>query len=710
MKNKILLLICILSIYIGFYATGSYEIFNLRFLQLKLSDIQSYELSNPLMSILISIVIYAFVSGLSVPGASILTLLNGAVFGLLKGIIITSFASSIGATIAMLISRYLFQDFVRKKYQINYQRIQEEFVKNGLIYLLSLRLIPIFPFFVVNLVMGITNISIKRFYFISQLGMLPGTFAYVNAGLQLSRLKTISNIISYQFLSSILILLLIPWISRFFIMTIKRNRVYRKYKEFRPDHFEYDMVVIGAGAAGLVTSNICANLKAKVALIEKHKMGGDCLNTGCVPSKTIIHTAQMIYTAKKTKQFGISIIDSGFDFKKVMEKVYQKIREIEPHDSKERYEEMGISCFVGNAKIRNPWTIQIGDKIITTRNITIATGAFPSTPEIEGLNEINYYTSDSIWKLDKCPRRMLILGAGPIGLELAQVFTRLGAKVIILEKNENILLNEDEIVSKYVMDFFKSEGVEILTSHTIKSFSKNLNDINCICDYNKEEKIIRSDCVLIAVGRQARVRGFGLEDLGIELSKKGDIIVNQFMQTNYPNIFACGDVVGPFQFTSTAAYQAKYCAINGLFGKFKKITINYNTIPRCIYTDPEIATVGLSEKLAIRLGIEYDITKFNFDELDRAITDSQTKGFIQVLTVKGKDKILGATIVGSQASNLISELTLSMNNNIGLSKLLNTIHPYPTMSEAIFYVASNWRKNHVPNWIKKCLEIYFSLR
>lgn len=554
--------------------------------------------------------------------------------------------------------------------------------------------------------MGLTPIKTISFFFISQVGMLLGTIAYVNAGLQLSNIKNLKDIISPQIIISFAILGTLPLIAKKIIEIISRKRVYKNFK--KPKKFDYNMIVIGAGSAGLVTSYITATVNARVALVEKDKMGGDCLNTGCVPSKAIIKTAKVAHYAKRSQELGIKNIQVDIDFKDVMERVHKIIKTVGPHDSVERYSKLGVDCLSGEAKIISPWEVEVNKKIITTRNITIATGASPRVPNIEGLDQIDYLTSNTLWKIQELPKKLVVLGGGPIGLEMAQAFSRLGSEVTVIHRSAEIMAKEDSDISDLITDKLKSEGVTISTMHSphkvIKATPYNL----LICKHNGKEVKIPFNQILIATGRVANIQDIGLENLNIKLRKNGTIDANQYLQTNYPNIFVCGDVTGPYQLTHMAAHQAWYCAVNALFGKFKKFKVDYRTVPWTTYTDPEVATVGLNEKIAKQKNIPYEVTKYGVDDLDRAIADSENYGIVKVLTVPGKDKILGATIVSNHASDILLEFVLAMKYGLGLNKILGTIHTYPSMGEANKYLAGAWKMARKPEKILYYLEKYHS--
>lgn len=647
--------------------------------------------------------IYLIMSALSLPGAAIATLLAGALFGFSWALLLVSFASSIGATLAFLVSRFLLKDWVQNKFHHKLSKINNGVKKEGAFYLFTLRLIPIFPFFLINLLMGLTPITTKTFYLVSQIGMLPGTMIYINAGTQLAQIKSISGIVSPAVLLSLILLGLFPIIMKGMMNMLNKRRIYSKWK--KPKIFDRNLIAIGAGAGGLVTSYIAAAVKAKVTLVEKHKMGGDCLNTGCVPSKALIRAAHAIHEIKRSEEFGIYADNPRVDFKQVMARIQQVIQDIEPHDSIERYTKLGVECIQGEAKILSPWEVRVNGERLTTKNIVIATGARPLIPSIPGLDNVLHLTSDDIWQLQALPKKLLVLGGGPIGCELAQSFSRLGSDVSLIEMADQLLIREDADAAKLIENSLTKDGVNILLSHKATHFEKDGDTQHVYLQRHNEEIRLEFDYVLLALGRVANTSGFGIEELGIELSERGTIEVNDYLQTNYPNIFAVGDVAGPFQLTHAAGHQAWYAAVNALFGNFKKFKADYSVIPAATYTSPELARVGINEKEAIALGIDFEITRYGIDDLDRAIADGKDHGFIKVITPKGKDKILGATIVGFHAGDLLAEFTLAMRHNLGLNKILGTIHPYPTMSEAVKYTAGVWKQNNAPTallaWVEK---------
>ena len=470
--------------------------------------------------------------------------------------------------------------------------------------------------------------------------------------------------------------------------------------------YDYNMIVIGGGSAGLVSSYIAAAVKAKVALVEKHKMGGDCLNTGCVPSKALIRSAKMCAYGKRAEEFGFKKTEITFDFKDVMQRVHNVIKAIEPHDSIERYTKLGVECIEGDAKIVSPHSVEVDGKTLTTRSIIVATGARPMVPPIPGLDKSDYLTSDTVWNLTELPKRMVILGGGPIGSEMAQAFARLGSEVTLVEMAPQILIREDEEVIRLVTEKFTKEGIKVLTGHKAKEFKEN----TLICEYEGKNVSVEFDKVVVALGRKANITGFGLEELGVEIRKTGTVDANPFLQTNIPSIYVCGDVTGPYQFTHTAAHQAWFASVNALFSPLKKFKVSYSVIPWATFTDPEVARVGLNEKDAKAQHIPYEVTTYGIDDLDRAIADSEAHGFVKVLTVPGKDKILGVTIVGTHAGDLIAEYILAMKYGLGLNKILGTIHIYPTLAEANKYAAGEWKRAHVPALAMKLLETFHRWR
>jgi pyruvate/2-oxoglutarate dehydrogenase complex dihydrolipoamide dehydrogenase (E3) component/uncharacterized membrane protein YdjX (TVP38/TMEM64 family) len=662
-------------------------------------QIEQFYSENQLLTLVLYFTIYVIVTGASLPGAAILTLAGGAIFGLVTGLLLVSFASSLGASLAFLFSRYLFRETVQSRFGSSLKSINDGIAKEGAFYLFALRLVPVFPFFVINLVMGLTSIKLKSFYWVSQLGMLAGTLVFVNAGTQLAQIESTSDIFTLELLISFVLLGLMPFMGKKIISMLNNRKALSGFK--KPDHFDTNIVVIGGGSAGLVTSYIAAAVKAKVTIIERHKMGGDCLNTGCVPSKAIIRSAKFMSHVSRCQEFGIKHAHADFGFVEVMERVASVIKKIEPHDSIERYTSLGVDVVTGEAKITSPWSVEVNGKTITAKNIVIATGARPFVPPIKGIESISYFTSSNLWDLRIKPDKLVVLGGGPIGTELTQAFGRLNISVTQVEMAPRILLREDEEVSKLVQSRLMDEGVNVLVNHKAKQFVKRDNKNILIAEHKGVDVEIEFDTLIVAVGRAANTAGFGLEELGVRLNPNKTIEVNDYLQTNIPTILACGDVAGPYQFTHVAAHQAWFASVNALFGGLKRFKVDYSVIPWATFSEPEVARVGLNELEAKEQGIAYEVTKYEIDDLDRAIVDSEDHGFVKVLTVPGKDKILGVTIVGEHAGDLIAEYVLAMKHKLGLNKILGTIHIYPTMAEANKYVAGEWKRAHAP---KKLLE------
>ena len=706
-RSRLVLILAVIAAVIAFFALDLGRFFSLDFLKSQQAAIDQFYQANPLGTALGFLVLYIAVTALSLPGAAILTLAAGAIFGLLIGSVLASIASTVGATLAFLIARFALRDMVQEKYGQRLKAINKGVEKDGAFYLFGLRLVPAFPFFVINLAMGLTPMKTLTFALVSWIGMLAGTVVFVNAGTQIAQIDSLSGILSPGLIGSFVLLGIFPIIAKKVLGFIKARRVYKGWD--KPKQFDRNIVVIGAGAAGLVTSYIGAVTRAKVTLIEKHKMGGDCLNYGCVPSKAIIRSAKFMSHIARSEEFGIKTADAKFDFAEVMDRVQAIIAKVEPHDSVERYSNMGVDVIEGTAKITSPWTVEVNGKTLTTRSIVIASGAEPLVPPIPGVEDVNYYTSDTIWGIRELPKKMLVLGGGPIGSELSQSFHRLGANVTQIEASDRIMGREDPEISEMVMQQFRAEGVNLRTNCRGQRFEKDGDkQFLVITNEQGEEERVEFDLVLLALGRKARLEGYGLEELGIETNRT--IVADEHLQTKYPNIFVAGDVVGPYQFTHTAAHMAWYAAVNALFGSFKKFKVDYSVVPWATFTEPEVAHVGHNELSAKEEGIAYEVTTFGIDDLDRAIADSEAHGVVKVLTPPGKDKILGVTIVGEHAGDLLAEYALAMKYNLGLKKIMGVIHTYPTLAEANKYAAGEWSRANAPQKALEFLEKFHGWR
>lgn len=691
------------------------QYFTLEGLKSSVSDFGNQIDANPLFSAIVFFVVYVIVTALSLPGAAILTLAAGALFGLWTGLLIASFASTVGATLAFLSARFVFRQSVKKRFATRLDKIDRGVEKQGAFYLFTLRLVPVFPFFIINLAMGLTSLKVWTFYWVSQVGMLAGTLVYVNAGTQLAQIDSLSGIVSADLIFSFVLLGLFPWIAKGIVALINRRNIYKGYT--KPKRFDRNLIVIGAGAGGLVTSYIGAAVKSRVTLVEAGEMGGDCLNYGCVPSKALIKSARVAHQTRNASKYGLCDHEPEIPFSRVMQRINNVITRIAPNDSVERYTDMGVDVQKGYARIIDPWTVEITREnnettTLTTRSIVIATGARPFVPTLPGIEKSGYVTSDTLWSqfasLTTSPERLVILGGGPIGCELAQAFSRLGSRVTLIEQASQLMSKEDAEVAEYVTNTLKAEGVEVLTSHQATAFSQDENGHYVTVSREGKTSPVYYDEVIIAVGRQARLSGFGLEELGVPCNRT--IETNAYLQTNFPNIYAAGDVAGPYQFTHVASHQAWYAAVNALFGTFKQFKVDYRVIPWTTYVDPEVARVGLNETEARAQNIDFEITRYEFAELDRAITESAGKGYIKVLSKKGKDDILGVTIISEHAGDLIAEFVLAMKHKLGLNKILGTIHAYPTWAEGAKYAAGNWKRAHAPETLLNYVEKYHRWR
>ena len=712
--KKIVLLLIVAAV-VAVFAFDLHSLLTLDSLKSRLEQFREFQTESPWLVAGVFFAAYVVVTAFSIPGAAVMTLAAGALFGLLQGLILVSFASTIGATLAFIGARYLLRDSVQAKFGNRLKAINEGVEKEGAFYLFTLRLVPVFPFFLINLLMGLTSMKAFTFFWVSQLGMFAGTVVYVNAGTELAKIDSLAGILSPGLILSFVLLGIFPLIAKKVTDKIKARKVYAKWT--KPVKFDRNMVVIGAGAAGLVSSYIAAAVKAKVTLVEAHKMGGDCLNFGCVPSKAIIKSAKLAHQMRHADKYGLHAAMPSFSFKAVMARVHDIIKAIEPHDSVERYTGLGVDVIQGYATIVDPWTVEIKHNSgetsrLTTRSIVIAAGAQPVVPPLPGIETSGYLTSDTLWdefaKRDDLPKRLVVLGGGPIGSELAQAFARLGSQVTQVELGDRIMVREDPEISAMAMDSMRADGVNILTQHKAVRFERRGDQKVLVTEHQGNTVEIEFDDVICAVGRKARLTGYGLEKLGIETNRT--VVTNEYLETLYPNIFAAGDVAGPYQFTHVAAHQAWYASVNALFGHLKKFKADYSVIPWTTFTDPEVARVGLNEQDAKEQGVAYEVTRYGIDDLDRAIADSDAHGVVKVLTVPGKDKILGVTIAGVHAGDLLAEFVLAMKHGLGLNKILGTIHTYPTLAEANKYAAGEWKRAHAPEKVLLWLGKYHAWR
>lgn len=706
-RSKLLLLLMIAAIVGIFLGLDGHQLLTLENLQAHQSAMGQWIDQNLILAVTGYAVIYVLVTALSLPGATIMTLAGGAFFGNLYGLAAVSIASTVGASLAFLVARFLMRDTLRKRYAETVAKMDRGIEKDGAFYLATLRLVPVFPFFLINLAMGLTAMKLRTYALVSWIAMLPGTFVFVNAGTQLGQIQSTGDILSANLLVSFALLGIFPLIAKFIVGFIRRRKVYAGWQ--KPDHFDYNLLVIGGGSAGLVSAYIAAAVKAKVALIEKHKMGGDCLNTGCVPSKALIRSAKAADTLRHANRYGLESVPVKGSFKNIMNRVKDVVAKVEPHDSPERYRKLGVDCIAGEASFVSPWELEVKHndgriERLTARSIIVATGGKPALPPIPGLQDMQPLTSDNLWDLQEQPARLLVMGGGPIGCELAHAFARLGSQVIQVERTERLLAKEDADVAAVVLKQFEADGIDVRLKHSAAEFRTEDGEKVAYCDYEGERVRIPFDEVLVAVGRAANTTGLNLGGIGVDTLPNGTVPVEEDMSLRYPNVFACGDVAGPYQFTHAAAHQAWYAAVNGLFGQFKRFKVDYRVMPWVTFTSPEVARVGLSEDEAKAQGVAYEVTRYGLDDLDRAIAESEDYGFIKVLTPPGKDKILGAVVVGSHAGEILAEFTLAMKHGLGLNKILGTIHPYPTWNESAKYAAGEWKRAHAPEGALKLLE------
>ena len=709
--KKLLIVLAVAGAVLGFFALGFDQILTLDNLKARQAELLQWRDRAPVTVSLLFFAFYVTVTALSLPGAVIMTLAAGGFFGLLWGLIIVSFAATVGATLAFLVSRYLLRDWVQQRFGARLAGINKGMAAEGAWYLLTLRLVPIFPFFLINILMGLTPIRTTTYYWVSQLGMLPGTLVYINAGTQLAKIDSLSGTLSPQLLLSFALLGFFPLIAKRLSAGLKKRRVYARWQ--RPGKFDRNLIVIGAGAAGLVSAYIGAAVRARVTLVEAHRMGGDCLNTGCVPSKALIRSAKLAHQMKNGAHFGLSDTIPRFSFRRLMQRVQRIVTAVEPHDSVARYTALGVEVLQGHARIVDPWTVEVAlpdgeKKRLTTRSIVIAAGAEPFVPPLPGMTESGFLTSETMWEAlleyEEAPGRLVILGGGPIGCEMAQGFARLGSQVVQVERAERLLVREDPEVSAMARAALEHDGVTVLTGHGAVRCERDETGRVLVVEHQGAERRLTYDVLICAVGRKARLTGYGLEELGIPTDRT--VVVNEYLETLYPNIYAAGDVAGPYQFTHTAGHQAWYAVVNALFGEWKRFAADYSVIPWTTFIDPEVARVGLNEQEAAERGIPYEVTRFDLADLDRAIADGAARGLVKVLTVPGKDRILGVTIVGEHGGDLLAEFVLAMKHKLGLNKILGTIHTYPTLAEANKYAAGEWKRAHAPERVLALLARY----
>lgn len=706
--RKLLLIGALVALVAAWFALGLERYLQFEELKALRDQAQAAFEQAPLRTVAAFFVAYVVMAALSIPGAAVMTVLSGAIFGLGAGTLVVSLASTLGATLAMLIGRYLLRPLVRERFARQAERMDQGIRDEGAFYLLALRLVPVFPFFAVNLAMALTAMRAWTFAWLSMIGMFPGTVVFVNAGTELGELDSLEGILAPEFIIAFSLLGVVPLIVKRLVDAWRQRRLYAGFE--KPTHFEQNLVVIGAGAAGLVSAYIAAAVKAKVMLMERRHMGGDCLNTGCVPSKALIRAAKAAHEIRTAGTLGVHAQEPRIDFQEVMATIQARIAAIEPHDSVERYESLGVTCVAGHAQILSPWRVAIDGREVTTRSIIIAAGARPAMPPVPGLAEAEPLTSDTLWGLDALPERLTVMGGGPIGCELAQAFARLGAQVTLVEMSDRVLARESTRASEMIGESLRNDGVKLLLSTRVTRVSGDASGGETTVETDTGEHVVPHDRLLVAVGRVPNTEGFGLEALGITTAQGGVVETDEYLQTLFPNIYACGDVSGPFQFTHTAAHQAWYAAVNALFGTFKRFRADYRVIPRVTYTAPEVASVGITRDEASAAGLDVEVTTYELDDLDRAIIDNEAHGFVEVISPRGKDQILGATVVGAHGGELLATLVFAMRHGLGLKKILGTVHAYPTFMEANKFVAGQWSREHLPHRLLRWVERYHAWR
>ncbi|MCP9759003.1 pyridine nucleotide-disulfide oxidoreductase [Aquitalea sp. S1-19] len=689
---RLVLALALCALIAAFFALGGSEWLSLERIHTHLGQWRSAVEAHYFAGVAIYFALYVLATALSLPGATLLTLLGGALFGLAAGTLIISFASTLGATLAFLSARYLLRDSVERRFAKTMRTVNAGISQEGKGYLFGLRLAPLFPFFVVNLVMGLTRMRVSTYAWVSQLGMLPATLVYVNAGEQLGTLQSVSGILSPLMLASFILLAILPLASSALLRRYRKQARLRHWT--KPKRFDTNLVVIGGGAAGLVASYIASAAGARVALIEAREMGGDCLNTGCIPSKALIRSARLAHEARHAADYGLSGSLQA-PFSEVMARVKRVIARVAPHDSIERYTALGVECIQGKAQIISPWQVKVGERTLNARAIIIATGAAPAIPSIPGLDDCEPLTSETLWSLSTLPGHLLVIGGGAIGCEMSQAFARLGSRVTLLEAGAQLLPRDDIDTANSISAALQADGVNVVCHAILHQFSQANDHKQLSYSQQGQAHTLAFDQVLLATGRKARLSGFGLEQLG--LLEDGKLILDDTLATRMPHIFACGDVAGPYQFTHMAAQQGWIAATNALQG-LRRFKSDHSLVPMAVFTSPEAARIGLNENEAQAQGIAYETTRLDLAELDRAIADEANHGFIKVLTAKGSDRILGVSIVAEHAADMLAEWTLAMKHGLGLKKVLATVHGYPTWMEGNKAVAGLWQQAHTPAW------------
>lgn len=651
--------------------------------------LQDWVQGQPLAAAALYFAVYAAVGAFMVPGVGVLSIVGGALFGLWWGSALALTASLVGAAIALLIARHLLREPLRRRYAAAFSVVDRGIAGDGAFYLAALRLVPGLPFFVINPVMGLTAMPVGRFVGVSAVSMVPGTLLHVNAGTQVARLASPADVLSWPLVLSLLALALLPFVARRAVTAWQQRRALRRWAHLKPPRFDRNLVVVGGGAAGLVAASLAAATRARVTLVESGRMGGDCLHTGCVPSKALLRVAAEVQAARRA---GAA---PEVDFARVMARVADAVRALAPHDSPERFRSLGVEVIEGRATLVDPWHVRVEGadgtaQVLSTRAVVLSTGARPVLPDLPGLAEAGALTSETLWSLQTLPRDLVVLGGGAMGCELAQAFARLGSRTVLVERAGRLLPQEEPEAGALLQRALQAEGVQVLTGRR----ALRCEGAVLVVDGAGREERLPFDRLLCATGRRARVEGFGLEALGLV---DGDTLaVDEWQRTRLPHILAAGDLAGPWQLTNAAAHQGWHAAANALLAPLWRLRADRRVLPRCTFTDPEVARVGLTVEEARAGGQAVEVTAVDLTLLDRAAAEGRGAGWAQVLTPPGSDRILGATVVGAAAGETIAVFALAMRQRIGLRRILSTVHAYPTFAEAAPRVALAWRRAHAP--------------
>ncbi len=639
-------------------------------------------------------IVYALLTALSFPGTVVLTLLAGALFGLLEGTLLVSLASNFGAVAAMLISRFLLRDWIQRRFGKQIAGINRGLARDGAFYLVSLRLIPIVPFVLLNPALGLTRVGLWTFWWTTQLGMLPGHAIYVNAGRQLVRIDSLSGILSPGMITTLVLLAVFPLVATRLLTSYKARLAYRGWR--RPKHFERNLVVVGGGTGGLATARIAASLCARVSLLERERLGGVAMHEGGVPARALRRQANRLHGLRSDPRVASSLDVAG-GFSQAMDDMQRLTRAAMKSASSEHYARLGVEVIMAEGRLSSPWTVEAGGRSLSSRAIVIATGSRPCVPPIAGLEAIEPLTCDNLWDLREPPGRLLVLGGGAGACEFAQSFQRLGCQVTLVSERETLLEQEDPEAAGVVLAALRADGVELQLGLAPLRVEVDGDECLLVCRRGEEgEQALPFDRLLLALGQHADIRGLGLDELGLRCGEDGSLEVDEYLTTRFPNIYAVGSVAGPYGAPHVAEHQAWYAAVNALFGDFKRFAVSERVIPRAVFTTPEVASVGLSEPEARAQGTEFDVTRVPLGALSGAIAEEAGEGFIKVLTERGKDRILGVSIVGEQASETLAGFVVAMKHKIGMNRLADTVHLGATLGDASRLLAETWQRQHRP--------------